>query len=68
MSTIGKKICGHGAFFRRLEEGHTITERRAREVIRSFSDQWPAGLTWPKDVSRPSPIDDGPSGRTKAAA
>ena len=55
LSTAGRHLANHGAFFARLESGHTITEARAERVARSISHHWPADLTWPMEIARPTP-------------
>ena len=55
LSTAGRHLANHGAFFARLESGHTITEARAERVARSISHHWPADLTWPVEIARPTP-------------
>ena len=55
LSTAGRHLANHGAFFGRLEAGHTITEARAERVARSISHHWPADLAWPADIPRPQP-------------
>lgn len=55
LSTAGRHLANHGAFFGRLEAGHTITEARAERVARSISHRWPADLAWPTDIPRPQP-------------
>ena len=55
LSTAGRHLANHGAFFGRIESGHTITEARAERVARSISHRWPADLAWPADIARPTP-------------
>ena len=53
LSTAGRHLANHGAFFDRLLSGHTLTEARAVRVARSISQQWPVDMPWPADVPRP---------------
>ena len=55
LSTAGRLLANHGAFFTRLLSGHTVTEARAERVARSMSHQWPIDLAWPADIPRPAP-------------
>ena len=55
LSTAGRLLANHGAFFSRLLSGHTITEARAERVARNISHQWPVDLAWPADIARPPP-------------
>ena len=55
LSTAGRRLANHGAFFDRLESGHTITEARAERVARSLSHHWPVDLPWPPNIPRPAP-------------
>lgn len=55
LSTAGRHVANHGAFFGRLVAGHTITEARTERVARSISHRWPADLAWPPDTPRPTP-------------
>ena len=55
LTTVGRHIAGHGAFFSRLDAGHDITTRRATRVVQRLSDRWPAGAEWPADIPRPAP-------------
>ena len=55
LSTVGRLIANHGAFFSRLEDGRTITEARTERVCQQFSDHWPEELEWPTDIPRPAP-------------
>ncbi len=55
LSTAGRLLANHGAFFTRLLSGHTVTEFRAERVGRAMSHLWPADLPWPADIPRPVP-------------
>ena len=45
-----------GKFIERLRNGRTCTLRLANQLLRWLSDRWPAGLAWPAEVERPSPV------------
>lgn len=53
LSTVSTYITGSGDTFARLEQGRTITLRRAEVLLKKFSERWPQGLEWPADISRP---------------
>ena len=53
VATVSTYIAGSGDTFARLERGHTITLRRAAELIQKFSDHWPTDQEWPADIPRP---------------
>ena len=55
LSTAGRRLADHGAFFDRLVAGHTITQARAERVARSLSYHWPPDVPWPRGVYRPPP-------------
>lgn len=55
LSTAGRLLANHGAFFTRLLSGHTVTEFRAERVARAMSHRWPLDLPWPADIPRPVP-------------
>ena len=55
LTTVGRHIAQHGAFFARLDAGRDITTRRADRVVQRLSDLWPAGAVWPSDIPRPAP-------------
>ena len=55
LSTAGRLLANHGAFFTRLLSGHTVTEYRAERVARAMSHRWPVDLAWPADIPRPVP-------------
>lgn len=45
---------GNGRFYQSsLIEGSTFTVRIYDLAMRWFSDNWPNGVRWPKDVKRP---------------
>lgn len=45
---------GDGMFFKRLADGKSCTIKTADQVLRWFSDNWPADLEWPRDIPRPA--------------
>ena len=55
LTTVGRHIAGHGAFFTRLDAGCGITLARAARVVQRLSDHWPEGAEWPSDIPRPAP-------------
>lgn len=59
---IGTLAQNQGAFFKRLGAGAGCTMDTYLKVLGWFSANWPAGATWPPEVSRPSqqqPVEDG---------
>ena len=62
LSTAGRLLANHGAFFTRLLSGHTVTEIRAERVARAASHRWPGDLAWPADIPRPAPESYSPRG------
>ena len=46
---------GNPYFYARLRGGRGCTIKTYRRAITWFSDNWPDGLEWPPDVSRPAP-------------
>ena len=63
-STVSTYMTGSGATFRRLEEGRSITLRRANRILQNFSDHWPAELAWPEGIERPAPSPDSPAAQS----
>ena len=61
LTTLGTYAANHGGFFERLKQGR-VTIRRAEEVLRWLSANWPADLDWPEGIDRPEPA------RTQEAA
>lgn len=53
LSTVSTYITGSGDTFARLEQGRTITLRRAEVLLKKFSDRWPQELEWPAGIPRP---------------
>jgi hypothetical protein len=57
---------GDGQFFKRLAEGKSCTLKTAAAVMDWFDANWPADLTWPKHIVRPSAASKLPRGRRAA--
>jgi hypothetical protein len=54
LPTLARMSAGDWRFFDRLRDDEkTFTARKYDEVIEWFSDNWPEGITWPKQVDRP---------------
>lgn len=53
LSTVSTYVTGSGDTFARLEQGRTITLRRAEVLLKKFSERWPQKLEWPADIPRP---------------
>ena len=54
LSTVSTYAAAAGDFYARLKRGHDLTTRRAARVVQWFSDNWPEGLDWPRDIPRPA--------------
>ena len=71
LSTVSTYVTGSGDTFARLEQGRTITLRRAEVLLKKFSERWPQELKWPADFPRPQRAAaglEGPVARGKKAA
>lgn len=53
LATIGKRALNDNRFFQRIEDGHGFTVKTFDRVVGWLSANWPAGLAWPDEVSRP---------------
>ena len=54
LATLGRLAAGDWRFFERLNDAEkTFTARKYDDVIRWFSENWPAGAVWPDAVERP---------------
>jgi len=53
-------------FFRRLRDGGGCTVKTYQRVLQWFSDNWPADLPWPVEISRPAPAPDSPAAQAAA--
>ena len=60
LSTTGRRVAGHGAFFRRLAAGR-VTWRRTQLAAQWFSDNWPPGVVWPAEIPHPEPSPGSPA-------
>lgn len=57
---------GNGQFFKGLREGRSCTLKTASKILIWFDANWPADLTWPKNIARPSATSKLPRGRRAA--
>lgn len=57
LSTVSWRCMGDTKKLGAIERGADIQVRRLERTMRWFSDNWPADLTWPGDVPRPSQSD-----------
>lgn len=57
--TISRLASGSGETITRLRDGKPITVQRAERMLTYFSDNWPEGVKWPKNVDRPKPTKSG---------
>lgn len=65
LSTLGRLAAGDWRFFDNLnKDDKTFTARKYDEVVKWFSDNWPADKDWPKDLVRP----EGASSERESAA
>jgi hypothetical protein len=56
LTAVMKASTGDGSLLTNLDQGRSITFRRADEIRQWFSDRWPAGEPWPEGPSpRPEP-------------
>lgn len=70
LTTVSTYVTGSRDTFSRLEQGRTITLRRAEVLLKKFSERWPQELEWPADISRPQHAAagrEGPVARGKKA-
>lgn len=70
LSTVSLYASGQGRLMQRLQAGCGITVGRRDRILQWFSDQWPAELVWPEEISRPtadSPDSSGKASRDPAA-
>lgn len=52
---ISMRALGKGDFFKKLMEGGDCRTATASRLISFFDRNWPADLSWPQDIPRPSP-------------
>ncbi len=55
LSTLSLYATDDGKFLGRLADGKSCTLKRANEIMRWFSDNWPGDLNWPEGIRRPAP-------------
>lgn len=53
--TLGRAAIKNPLLFERIRQGKGFTVRIYDDVVQWVSDNWPAGLDWPKDIERPAP-------------
>lgn len=53
-STVSTYAANDGKLMDRLAGGAGCTIRRAQNLLRWFSENWPADLEWPRDIPRPA--------------
>lgn len=66
LATVSTYVTGSGDPFTRLEQGRTITLRRAEVLLKKFSERWQQELEWPAEIPRPqraAAVLEGPGGR-----
>lgn len=54
-ATISNKCAGHARFFSRLRSGFGCSVTSFNSTKQWFSNNWPADLEWPSDITRPKP-------------
>lgn len=54
MARVATLVHNQGAFFKRLEAGAGCTVDTYEKCMQWFSDHWPQGVKWPKEISRPA--------------
>lgn len=54
LSTVSTYAANDGKFFGNLKGDAGCTLSKAERVVAWFSENWPADLTWPRDIQRPS--------------
>lgn len=64
--TVADRAGVHPKFFQRLEAGHGCRVDTYAAVLAWFDANWPADLTWPDGVERPSARSRGRSKRRAA--
>ena len=54
--TVGKRALNDNTVFARLRAAETgFGVRTYDKLVRWFSENWPNGAKWPKDIERPKP-------------
>ena len=56
-STFGRLSVGSSTAWQRLLRG-ALTIRTADRMMRYVVEQWPEGIDWPDDISRPAPAEE----------
>ncbi len=69
---VGRQALNDNTFFTRLGAGANFTVRTYDRLVQWFSDRWPEGLEWPRDIERPKRLCSGgalpPAGEHERAA
>lgn len=52
-ATASSRIFNDGKKVSQLRAGASITISRLNDALRFMSDDWPEGVEWPSDVTRP---------------
>lgn len=55
LHTVAGRVGVHGRFFTRLAEDGECRLSAYKQAYSWFDQNWPADLTWPQDIPRPSP-------------
>ena len=54
-SYASRLVTGSGDTIKRIEDGMSLTGRRATGISQCVSDNWPEDRPWPADIPRPEP-------------
>jgi len=54
-STVSTRLFNDGKRLDMLRDGRDVGIRKVEEAVQFLSDNWPAGVAWPKAVARPVP-------------
>jgi hypothetical protein len=54
-ATVSTRVMKDGKRLDAIRAGKDIGARRLAEAIQWFSDNWPADVTWPDSIARPTP-------------
>lgn len=66
LSTVSTYASGDGKKFKYWQHAGGCTLKTAARVLAWFDENWPADLTWPKHIARPSATSKLPRGRRAA--
>lgn len=55
-TTVSLRLFNDTRRLRILREGGDLGVRKAEVAVRYMSDQWPAGVAWPKGIKRPEKV------------